>query len=405
MNSRKNGTRLKKLKTMKKKGGMFDRQTFEFFKKSRPVSTKLKSTALSGQTKLILQRLGIPTGHNPQSSMQFATHSRINAKQRHTYVLDKLLEESKEFRERNDFENAALRLRQAIDLGSLPARAELADFFRTGRTMKDYRVWDDYYGAPQRYYDKAHALVYDQDDPDCKGVLALLYLDSAADATVFYKRPRHDPALNPSEPHWHSPSHYAFPLAQESADAGSKYGIYALGMWHLQDARKKADKARRMEEEEEEEEEADHDIRLSSPAPSRWSLWNLFPSRQSADAVGDEKKQKIDEKKQKIDEKRQKITQLKLEIKASECEGVKLIGIAASPPYNYDQAQFMYGRFYLSGFSNGFSCLMDMDKIKGSEGSEFEKEQQLHTLAMKYFKMAAAQGDAEARRYVEGNRW
>ena len=46
-----------------------------------------------------------------------------------------------------------------------------------------------------------------------------------------------------------------------------------------------------------------------------------------------------------------------------------------------------------------------MDKIKGSEGSEFEKEQQLHTLAMKYFKMAAAQGDAEAMGYVEGNRW
>jgi len=379
MISRKNGPRLKKLKTMKKKGGMFDRQTFEFFKKSRPVSskTKLKSTALSGQTYLLLHRLGIPTGHNPQSSMQFATHSRINANQRHTYVLDKLLEDSKRFRERNDFINAALLLRQAIDLGSLPARAELADFFRTGRTMKDYRVWDDYYGAPQRYYDKAHALVYGQDDPDCKGVLALLYLDSAANHMVFYDRPRHDPALNPSEPHWHSPSHYAFPLAQESADAGSKYGIYALGMWHLQDARKKADKARRMEE-------ADHDFRLSSPAPSRWSLWNLLPSRQSADAVGDEKKQKI--------------TQLKLEIKASECEGVKLIGIAASPPYNYDQAQFMYGRFYLSGSSNGFSCLMDMDKIKGSEGSEFEKEQQLYTLAMKYFKMAAAQGDAKAMR-------
>ena len=399
MNSRKNGTRLKKLKTLKmkrrvKKGGMFDPITFKFLKKSRPVSskTKGKSIALSGHAGLLLQRLGTQSVRvNPS-----LTPSRINAKQRHSDVIDTLLEESKEFRERNDFENAALRLRQAIDLGSLPARAELADFFRTGRTMKDYRVWDDYYGAPYRYYDKAHALVYGQDDPDCKGVLALLYLDSAANHMVFYDRPRHDPALNPSEPHWHSPSHYAFPLAQESADAGSKYGIYALGMWHLQDARKKADKARRMEEEE--EEEADHDIRLSSPAPSRWSLWNLFPSRQSADAVGDEKKQKIDEKKQKI-------TQLKLEIKASECEGVIRIGIAASPPYNYDQAQFMYGRFYLSGFSNGFSCLMDMDKIKGSEGSEFEKKQQLHTLAMKYFKMAAAQGDAEAMGYVEGNRW
>jgi len=144
-----------------------------------------------------------------------------------------------------------------------------------------------------------------------------------------------------------------------------------------------------------EEEEADHDyFRLSSPARS---LWNLLPSRQSADAVDHEKKQKIDGKKQKI-------TQLKLEIKASECEGVKLIGIAALafPPYNYDQAQFMYGQFYLSGSSNGFSCLMDMDEIKGSE---FEKEQQLYTLAMKYFKMAAAQGHGQARIYVESNRW
>jgi TPR repeat protein len=170
MISRKNGPRLKKLKTMKKKGGMFDRQTFEFFKKSRPVSskTKLKSTALSGQTKLILQRLGIPTGHNPQSSMQFATQSYIKAKQRETGLANKLLEDGKELRKRNDFVNAALVLRQAIELGSLPARAELADFFRTGRTLKDYRVLDDYYGATYEYYDKAHALVYDQDDPDCK---------------------------------------------------------------------------------------------------------------------------------------------------------------------------------------------------------------------------------------------
>jgi hypothetical protein len=354
MNSRKNGTRLKKLKTLKmkrrvKKGGMFDRQTFEFFKKSRPVSSKTKGklTALSGHTDLLLQRLGTQSVRDPSS-----TPSRITAKQRHSDVIDTLLEKSKEFRVRNDFINAALLLRQAIDLRSLPARAELADFFRTGRTMTDYRVWDDYYGAPYAYYDKAHALVYDQDDPDCKGVLALLYLDSAAHPTVFYERPRHDPAFDPSEPDWHDPSHYALPLAQESADAGSKYGIYALGMWHLQDARKKADEANMLE----------NDL-------------------QNEDTT-------------------KEIMKMRSEVKASECEGVRRIGIAASPPYNYDQAQFMYARFYSSGVSNGFPCLMD--EIKGSES---EKEQQLRMLAIKYFKMAAAQGDAEAMRYVKDNEW
>lgn len=359
MNSRKNGTRLKKLKTLKmkrrvKKGGMFDPITFKILKKS-PVSskTKGKSIAQSGHADLLLQRLGTQSVRVNTS----LPPSRIKAKQRHSDVIDTLLEKSKEFRERNDFENASLRLRQAIDLGSLPARAELADFFRTGRTMKDYRVWDDYYGAPDRYYDKAHALVYGQDDPDCKGVLALLYLDSAADPTVFYERPRHDPALNPSEPHWHSPSHYALPLAQESADTRSKYGIYALGMWHLQDARKKADKAMRME---------NH---------------MLENDLQNEDTM-------------------EKIMKMRLEVKASECEGVRRIGIAASPPYNYDQAQFMYGRFYSSGGSNGFPCLMD--EIKGSES---EKKEQLRTLAIKYFKMAAAQGHPIAMKYVKDNGW
>lgn len=354
----KTGARLKKLKTLKnvkgrvKRGGMFEAQTHKLLK-SRPVSskTKLKSTAQSGQTDLLLARLGIPTDHNPQSSMQFATQSYIKAKQRR---LDILLEGIKEFRERNDFINAALLLRQAIYLGSLPARAELADFFRTGRTLKDSRVWEEYYGNPQRYHDKAHALVYGQYDPDCKGVLALLYLDSTANHMVFYDRPRHDPALKRSEPHWYDPSHYALPLAQESADAGSKYGIYALGMWHLQDARKKSDASRTLQRE--------------------------MHDRESADD----------------DEKKRKITQLRLEIKASECEGVRLIGIAASPPYNYDQAQFRYAQCY----SDGVSCLMDE-----IEGSAREKEQQQRLLAIKYFKMAAAQGQATARRYVEGNRW
>ena len=355
MISRKTGARLKKLKTLKKnakrrikRGGMFEAQTHKLLK-LRPVSSKtiLKSTAQSGQTDLLLARLGIPTDHNPQSSMQFATQSRIKAKQRHKDMLDKLLEGIKEFRERNDFINAALLLRQAIDLRYLPARAELADFFRTGRTLKYSRVRDEYYGNPQRYYDKAHALVYGQDDPDCKGVLALLYLDSAANHMVFYDRPSHDPALNPSEPHWYEPSHYALPLAQESADAGSKYGIYALGMWNLQDARKKADEANRV-----------------------------------ADLQNEDTKKEI--------------MKMRLEVKASQCEGVRLIGIAASPPYNYDQAQFMYAQCY----SNGVSCLMDE-----IEGSARDKEQQSRLLAIKYFKMAAAQGHAIARGYVEGNGW
>jgi hypothetical protein len=361
MNSRKNGPRLKKLKTLKmkrrvKKGGMFDPITFKFLKKSRPVSSKTKGklTALSGHAGLLLKLLGTQSVRNPSS-----TPSRINAKQRRSDVIDTLLKDSKEFRERNDFEKAALQLRQAIVLGSLPARAELADFFRTGRTLKDHHVWDDYYGATYEYYDKAHALVYGQDDPDCKGVLALLYLDSAADPTVFYERPRDDPAFNPSDPDWHSPSHYALPLAQESADAGSKYGIYALGMWHLQDARKKADEANRME---------NHMLKNGL--------------------------QKEDTTKE--------IMKMRSEVKASECEGVRRIGIAASPPYNYDQAQFMYARFYSSGVSNGFSCLMDMDKIKGSES---EKEQQLRMLAIKYFKMAAAQGHPIAIKYVTDNEW
>ena len=360
MISRKTGARLKKPKTLKikrrgKRGGMFEAQTHKLLNSSRPVSSKtiLKSTALSGQTDLLLARLGIPADHNPQSSMQFATQSRIKAKQRHKDMLDELLEGIKEFRKRNDFINAALLLRQAIDLRYLPARAELADFFRTGRTLKDSRVWEEYYGNPQRYYEKAHALVYGQDDPDCKGVLALLYLDSTDNHMVFYDKPRHDPALNPSEPHWYEPSHYALPLAQESADAGSKYGICALGRWNMQYARKKADEAKRVEE-------------------------HMF----AKDLQNEDTKKEI--------------MKMRLEVKASQCEGVRLIGIAASPPYNYDQAQFMYAQCY----SNGFSCLMDE-----IEGSARDKEQQSRLLAIKYFKMAAAQGHAIARGYVEGNGW
>ena len=43
-----------------------------------------------------------------------------------------------------------------------------------------------------------------------------------------------------------------------------------------------------------------------------------------------------------------------------------------------------------------------MDEIKGSES---EKEEQLRTLAIKYFKMAAAQGHPIAMRYVKDNGW
>jgi TPR repeat protein len=358
MISRKTGARLKKLKTLKikrrgKRGGMFEAQTHKLLNSSRPVSskTKLKSTALSGQTDLLLSRLGIPTHPNPQSSMQFAILSRIKAKQRHIDLLDKLLEDSKEFRKRNDFVNAALLLRQAIELGSLPARAELADFFRTGRRMKpNPNAWDEYYDG-QNEHNKAHELVYGQDDPDCKGVLALLYLDYLDNHDCFNWRLPNDPLFRIGS--HRQMGEAALPLAQISADAGSKYGICALGRWNMQDARKKADEAKRVEE-------------------------HMF----AKDLQNEDTKKEI--------------MKMRLEVKASQCEGVRLIGIAASPPYNYDQAQFMYAQCY----SNGFSCLMDE-----IEGSARDKEQQSRLLAIKYFKMAAAQGHAIARGYVEGNGW
>jgi hypothetical protein len=286
----------------------------------------LKSTAQSGQTDLLLARLGIPTHHDPQYSMQFALLSRIKAKQRQMHVL---LEDIKQFREMNDFVHAALALRKAIHLRDLPAaRAELADFFRTGRPMKENTRRDEYYDG-ENHHNKAHALVYGQDDPDCKGVLALLYLDYLDNEENFGWDLPNDPLFG-SKMQMGEMGEAAMRLAQESKDAGSKYGIYALGRWNF-----------------------------------RWNVREI--SNQMHHQM-------------RVSPSGETIEQLRSELLRSIRDGVTLIGIAANPPYSYDVAQYAYADCVKIAYAEGVKIDDDEDYYSISDKSE------------KYFEMAAAQG-------------
>ena len=107
---------------------------------------------------------------------------------------------------------AVEQLEKAIGMGSLKARACLADMLLHGNTVgiaKDY----------VNNFPKAFALVVDIDDDDCKGVLALCC------------RQFHPLA------HAHLNGKSMFDetkrLATESADAGSKYGHFALGSFEM----------------------------------------------------------------------------------------------------------------------------------------------------------------------------
>lgn len=97
---------------------------------------------------------------------------------------------------------AVKQLREAIDMGSLRARACLADMLLNGHTAgvkKDVR--------------EAMRLVSGVDDPDCKGVLAHCHFNDGIKAGLG--------------------------LATRSAAAGSKYGQYVLGLYEQQKGKMK----------------------------------------------------------------------------------------------------------------------------------------------------------------------
>ena len=365
MISRKTGARLKKLKTLKikrrgKRGGMFEAQAHPDYSAMKMPSmspkTNSKFIALAGQSDLLLDRLGMHAARDLKQSPQFAIQSYIEGKQRHfegkkraTALANKLLEDSKEFRKRNDFVNAALLLRQAIDLGSLPARAELADFFRTGRRMKeDPNDWDKYYDD-QNNHNKAHELVYGQDDPDCKGVLALLYLDYLDHRDNFSWRLPNDPLFDIDARTQMGEA--ARRLAQESEAAGSKYGVYALGRWNWWNAREIHLRVGRIMS----VADCDDDAEMGLP-----------PSGETND---------------------ERIERLRSEIRRAQRDGVVLIGIAANPPYSYDVAQHVYATC-ITNYVDGVSLMHEPGKDQYSVSAESDK----------YFEMAAAQGFRESRR-------
>jgi hypothetical protein len=374
MISRKTGARLKKLKTLKnikrrgKRGGKFEAQTYKLLKFSQPVSskTKRKAIALSGQTDLLFDRLGIPAHPNPQSSPQFATKSYVQKKQRHSDVLDKLLEDIKKFRKRNDFVNAALPLRQAIELGYLPARAELADFFRTRRQMmKNPNERDEYYMG-ENAHNKAHSLVYGRDDPDCKGVLALLYLDHLDHHDDFSSwRLPNDPlfsALMDEDQHnaRDQMGEAANRLAQQSQADGSKYGVYALGRWNWWNASEISNRLARAE-------------------------MKVSPSGETDDEM---------------------IAQLRSEFRRAKRDGVMLIGIAANPPYSYDVAQYVYAtciRRREEGISLIFETGAEHCSPEAGKRCVMEADRYAKSESDKYFEMAAAQGFRPSRKLVSRN--
>ena len=103
----------------------------------------------------------------------------------------------------NANEEAVKKLREAIDMGNMQARACLADMLLNGKTLgvrKDVHDIKDVREAVE--------LVSHIDDPDCQGVLA----------------------------HWHfNNKNMAGPdLASTSAARGSKYGQYVVGLYEMQ---------------------------------------------------------------------------------------------------------------------------------------------------------------------------
>jgi tetratricopeptide (TPR) repeat protein len=97
---------------------------------------------------------------------------------------------------------AVKQLREAIDMGSLRARACLADMLLNGYTA-----------GVSKNVREAKRLVSEVDDPDCKGVLAHCHFNDGIKA---------GPAL-----------------AAQSAAAGSKYGQYVVGLYEMQKGKTK----------------------------------------------------------------------------------------------------------------------------------------------------------------------
>jgi len=97
---------------------------------------------------------------------------------------------------------AVKQLREAIDMGSLRARACLADMLLNGYTA-----------GVSKNIREAKRLVSEVDDPDCKGVLAHCHFNDGIKA---------GPAL-----------------AAQSAAAGSKYGQYVVGLYEMQKGKTK----------------------------------------------------------------------------------------------------------------------------------------------------------------------
>lgn len=302
----KNRITSQRTKRRSKRGGMFESQIALLPKLRRPKSNSVVSMPLSSHAH---NKLIAMSRMSDILSNQFSDDSTFNKMMQRQMKLNKtrlmFLESANDFRKKNDFENAARMFSKAIELGSLPARAELASLILTGR-INSLGLGEPHSEAR---FMKGHELVYGVNDPDCKGVLALLYLYTQTRAgwtfSILHPPPPNDPAFIRSAQHgWNFPWTYALPLAEESSDAKSKYGILALGMYELllahidkldfEDINKRIRK---------EEGKKLHDKQMVSE-------WNI-----EAD-------------------------QLRAEAQENKQNGIRLILKAANPPYNYDYAQF-----------------------------------------------------------------
>lgn len=299
----KNRITLQSTKRRSKRGGMFENQISLLPKLRR--SQSVVSMPLSSYAHRNLIAMAGPLVH---LSKKFFHNSTFKSVMQNKMKLNQMrlmcLESANDFRKNNDFENAARMFGKAIGLGSLPARAELASLILTGR-INSLGLGEPHSEAR---FMKVHELVYGANDPDCKGVLALLYLYTQTRAGSKFSilhPPPNDPAFIRSAQHgWNFPWTYALPLAEESSDAKSKYGILALGRYVLLLAH----------------------------------IDNL-DFEDTNERIRKEEGKKLHDK-QLVSELNVEAEQLRAEAQENKQNGIRLMLKAANPPYNYDYAQF-----------------------------------------------------------------
>ena len=167
-----------------------------------------------GHADYMLRRLGIKTPNIRINDPLSATRAPLESKRAHVMV-DALYASIDRLLARGDFANAVVQLDRAVALGSMRACVELADIMCSGRV-----------GVPQNV-DMACALLNDaaaRRNPDCMGLRAFLQLRGFCDMDEIPDVEDLD-----EDDVYMMQRMNAKQDAETSAEAGSKYGQFALG--------------------------------------------------------------------------------------------------------------------------------------------------------------------------------